>query len=98
MKVRFTTEANADLQQIGDYIAKDNPSRALSFVDELEQKCLTIAASSKAFPLVPRYEQHGIRRRVHRSYLIFYRVEAEQVVIVHVLHAATDYAAILFEG
>lgn len=26
MKVRFTTEAKADLQQIGDYIAKDNPS------------------------------------------------------------------------
>lgn len=98
MKVRFTTEAKADLQQIGDYIAKDNPSRALSFVDELEQKCLTIATSAKAFPLVPRYEKYGIRRRVHGSYLIFYRVEAEQVVIVHVLHGAMDYAAILFEG
>ncbi|WP_331375352.1 type II toxin-antitoxin system RelE/ParE family toxin [Sinorhizobium chiapasense] len=98
MKVRFTTEAKADLQQIGDYIAKDNPSRALSFLDELEQKCLTIATSSKAFPLVPRYEQHGIRRRVHGNYLIFYRVEAEQVVIVHVLHGAMDYAAILFEN
>ncbi|MDK1390158.1 type II toxin-antitoxin system RelE/ParE family toxin [Sinorhizobium sp. 7-81] len=98
MKVRFTTEAKADLQQIGDYIAKDNPSRALSFVDELEQKCLTLATSSKAFPLVPRYEHHGVRRRVHGSYLIFYRVEAEQVVIVHVLHGAMEYAAILFEG
>lgn len=98
MKVRFTTEARTDLQLIGDYIAKDNPFRALSFVDELEQKCLTIAASTKAFPLIPRYEKHGIRRRVHGSYLIFYRVEAEQVVIVHVLHGATDYAAILFEG
>ncbi|WLE00497.1 type II toxin-antitoxin system RelE/ParE family toxin (plasmid) [Agrobacterium leguminum] len=98
MKVRFTTEAKADLQQIGDYIAKDNPSRALSFIDVLEQKCLTIAASTKAFPLVPRYEQHGIRRRVHGSYLIFYRVEAEQVVIVHVLHGSMDYAAILFES
>lgn len=98
MKVRFTAEAKADLQQIGDYIAKDNPSRALSFIDELEQKCLTIAASTEAFPLVPRYEQYGIRRRVHGSYLIFYRVEAEQIVIVHVLHGAMDYAAILFES
>lgn len=97
MKVRFTTEAKADLRQIGDYIAKDNPPRALSLVDQLEQKCLTIATSPKAFPLVPRYEHHGIRRRVHGSYLIFYRVEAEQVVIVHVLHGATDYAAVLFE-
>lgn len=98
MKVRFTAEAKADLQQIGDYIAKDNPRRALAFVDELEQKCLTLATSPEAFPLAPRYETHGVRRRVHGSYLIFYRVEAEQVVIVHVLHGATDYAAILFEG
>ncbi|BCH19724.1 type II toxin-antitoxin system RelE/ParE family toxin [Mesorhizobium sp. L-2-11] len=97
MKVRFTTEAKADLLQIGDYIAKGNPHRALSFVDELEQKCQTIATSPKAFPLVPRYERHGIRRRVHGSYLIFYRAEAEQVVILHVLHGATDYAAVLFE-
>ncbi|MGX5805115.1 type II toxin-antitoxin system RelE/ParE family toxin [Bradyrhizobium sp. Arg314] len=98
MKVRFTSEAKADLRQIGDHIAKDNPLRALSFVDELEQKCLTIATSPNAFPLVPRYERHEIRRRVHGNYLIFYRVNGEQVVIVHVLHGAMDYAAILFEG
>ncbi len=54
MKLRFTAEARADLQQIGDYIAKDNLSRALSFIDELEQRFLTIAASPEAFPLVPR--------------------------------------------
>ncbi|WP_087006218.1 type II toxin-antitoxin system RelE/ParE family toxin [Rhizobium sullae] len=98
MKVRFTTEAKADLRQIADYIAKNNPLRALSFIDELEQKCLSLATSPKAFPLVPRYEGHGIRRRVHGNYLIFYRVENEQVVILHALHGAMDYASILFES
>lgn len=98
MKVRFTTEAVADLRLIGDYIAKENPPRALSFIDELEQKCLTIATTPKAFPLVPRYERYGIRRRLHGSYLIFYRVELEHVVILHILHGAMDYAAILFDG
>ena len=98
MKVRLTTEAKADLRQIGDHIAKDNPSRALSFVEELEQKCQTIATSPTAFALVPRYERHGIRRRIHGSYMIFYRVETEHVVILHVLNGAMDYTAILFEG
>ncbi|MBB4188414.1 addiction module RelE/StbE family toxin [Sinorhizobium terangae] len=98
MKVRFTTEAKADLQQIGDYIARENPSRALSFIEELEQKCLSLVTSPEAFPLAPRYEGYGIRRRIHGNYLIFYRAEAEQVVIVHVLHSSMDYAAILFEG
>ena len=98
MKVRFTTEAVADLRLISDYIAKENPPRALSFIDELEQKCLTIATTPRAFPLVPRYERYGIRRRLHDSYLIFYRVELEHVVILHILHGAMDYAAILFDG
>lgn len=97
MRVRFTTEAQVDLRQVGDYIAKANPLRALSFIDELEQKCLSLATAPNAFPLVPRYEGHGIRRRVHGNYLIFYRVEDEQIVILHVLHGAMDDAAMLFE-
>ena len=98
MIVEFSDEAESDLEQIADYIAKDSPRRALSFVQELRGKCEALAATPKGFPLVPRYEQHGIRRGVHGSYLIFYRVEGEQIVIVHVLHGAMDYAPILFEG
>jgi toxin ParE1/3/4 len=98
MIVEFSDEVESDLEQIADYIAKDSPRRALSFVQELRGKCEALAATPKGLPLVPRYEQHGIRRRVHGSYLIFYRVEGEQIAIVHVLHGAMDYAAILFEG
>lgn len=98
MIIEFSDEAESDLEQIADYIAQDNPRRALSFVQELRDKCEALAYSPKGFPLVPRYEGHGIRRRVYGNYLIFYRVENEQVVILHVLHGAMDYAAILFEG
>ncbi|MDX0415069.1 type II toxin-antitoxin system mRNA interferase toxin, RelE/StbE family [Sinorhizobium medicae] len=98
MIVEFSDEAESDLEQIADYIAKDNPRHALSFVQELRAKCERLGDTPKGFPLVPRYEQYGIRRRVHSSYLIFYRVEGEQIVIVHVLHGAMNYAAILFES
>jgi len=47
------------------------------------------------FPLVSRYEAAGLRRRAHGNYLIFYRVEADQVVTIHVLNGAQDYASIL---
>jgi toxin ParE1/3/4 len=96
MIVRLTSEAEHDLERIADNIAKDNPSRALSFVLELSDKCLSLAEMHQAFPLVLRYEEHGIRRRVHGNYLIFYRVEADRVVIIHVLHGAMDYVGILF--
>ncbi|RUW30387.1 MAG: type II toxin-antitoxin system RelE/ParE family toxin [Mesorhizobium sp.] len=94
---RVSDEAESDLERIAAYIAKDNPRRALSFIQELRGKCEALAETPKSSPLVPRYEQHGIRRRVHGGYLIFYRVEREQIVIIHVLHGAMDYAAILFE-
>jgi toxin ParE1/3/4 len=48
-----------------------------------------------AFPLVPGWEEQGIRRRLYRSYLIFYRLRAHQVEIIHVLHGARHYEDIL---
>ncbi|MBP1886590.1 type II toxin-antitoxin system RelE/ParE family toxin [Sinorhizobium mexicanum] len=96
MILEFSYEAENDLEQIADYIAQDNPRRALSFVRELRSKCEDLIDSPNGFALVPRYEHHGIRRRVHGNYLIFYRVESTKVVIVHVLHGATDFGAILF--
>lgn len=96
MSVRLAREAEKDLEQIGDYIAQDNPGRAWRFVRELRERCMSLAETPEAFPLVPRYERLGVRRRVHENYVIFYRVEGADVVIVHVLHGAMDYARILF--
>ena len=55
MKVLLTTEAEGDLERIGDYIALDNPRRALSFVLELRDACMSLANLHLAFPLVSRY-------------------------------------------
>lgn len=96
MIVALTAEAERQLEEIGDRIARDNPERAISFVLELRAKCLGLADFPERFPLVSRYEDRGIRHRVHGNYLIFYRVEADQVVVIHILHGATDYAALIF--
>lgn len=96
MIVHLTAEAEYDLETIGDYIARDNPARALTFLQELRSKCLGLADMPERFPLVPRYEVSGVRRRVHGDYLIFYKVEPEKVVIIHILHGAQNYSAILF--
>ena len=96
MIVHLTAEAESDLEQIGDYMAQDNPKRALSFVLELRDKCLSLAETPWGFPLAPRYERYGIRRRVYGNYLIFYRVESDRVVVVHVLHGARDFEALGF--
>jgi toxin ParE1/3/4 len=95
MIVHLSAEAERDLEEIGDHIARDNPARALGFLEQLRSACLGLADFSERFPLVPSYENHGVRHRVVGKYLIFYRVEVEKVVVIHILHGAMDYAAIL---
>jgi toxin ParE1/3/4 len=95
-ETRFADEAAADLERIGDWIAGSNPIRAVTFVDELDERCRHLTDMPQAYPSVPRHEGSGLRRVPHGNYLIFYRVESDVVVIVRVLHAARDYRAILF--
>ena len=96
MIVELTAAAEADFESIGDYIARDNPVRAASFVRELYRSCLDIADMPESWPFVPRYEHHGIRRRVHGRYLIFYRIEAARIIVIHIMHGARDYEGLLF--
>ncbi len=98
MIVVISDEAESDLEEIGDHIARDNPIRAVSFVRSLREKCLQLHDMSKAFPLVPGYEQHEVRRSVYRDYLIFYRIDLDRLVVLHILHGAMDYTSILFPG
>ncbi|WP_353682281.1 type II toxin-antitoxin system RelE/ParE family toxin [Mesorhizobium sp.] len=50
------------------------------------------------YPLLQRHRSSGVRRRVHGSYLIFYRITTDAVEILHVLHGAMDFDAIFFPG
>lgn len=96
MKVVLTEAAYADLAKIGRDIKKDNPARAKTFVDELYDRCHRLGATPKAFPLLPNWEDRGVRRRPHGTYLIFYRIGTDSVEIIHILHGARDYEAVLF--
>lgn len=95
MKIIFTPGAELSLERIADYIALDNPSRAVTFIRELREKAFGLADMPHAFPLVPRYERFGIRRRVHGNYLIFYTVRQDRIYILIVAHGAQDYDRLL---
>ena len=96
MKVALTDEALRDLLDIGDWIARDNPRRAVTFVAELRSACGGLSKHPLRFQLVDRHRNREVRRRPHGAYLIFYRVRADTVEILHVLHDARDYEPLLF--
>ena len=91
MKVVLTEAAEADLEAIGDRIAADNPERAVTFIGELRDCCAQLAHAPRAYPVALRIGQIEIRRRLHRDYLLFYRIRGEAVEILHLLHGARDY-------
>ena len=96
MKLVFTDEAKADLAKIGEWIAEESPEQAFSFVRELEEHCARLVEMPRAYALVRRHESSGVRRAPHGDYLIFYRVTADAVEILHILHGARDYESMLF--
>ena len=72
MKVTFSAVAKDDLLDIAVYIAQDNSTRALTFVDELEAKCNRLGNAPGIGTARPELGE-GIRVLPHGRYLIFYR-------------------------
>ena len=89
MGVRFTPLAVSDLEEIGDYIARDNPARAESFVIELRKQCEKIARNPLGYRARNEIAE-GLRSCAFRHYLILFRMQGDEVLIVRMLHGAMD--------
>ena len=89
MRLIFAPLAVADLEEIGDYIALDDPPRALSFIRELRAQCRKMLDNPLAFParedLAP-----GLRVLPYGQYLVFYRPMDATVRIERILDGARD--------
>jgi toxin ParE1/3/4 len=95
MKVNLTREAMIDLDKILDWIGKDNPQRALSFVDQLYEKCEQLAEMPEAWPLKKNPNPRKARVRVWRKYLIVYVILENQIDVLHVVNGARDLDGLL---
>jgi toxin ParE1/3/4 len=94
MKYRISDEARRDLTGIGQYIAQDNPARALSFIDEMTAKFRIVAERPLSFPA--RDDWHpDLRSSLHRPYVIVFRVTDDHVDIVRIFHGARDIPNLL---
>ena len=86
--------ARVDLIEIGDFIAQDNPERAVSFMDEIEAKMAQTAERPGSFPTRDELYE-GLRSARHGRYLIFFFEDGDEVRVVRVLHGARDLQRVL---
>jgi toxin ParE1/3/4 len=95
VRVVISREAEGDLQDLGEYISRDNAIAAVRLLRELREKAMALGHWPERFPLIARYADVGVRRRGHGNYAIFYRVESDRVLVMRIVHGARDDAMLL---
>lgn len=91
-RLRFTTDASNDLEEIVEYVGTRNPMAATRLVDRLEAECWRLARDPGIGQPRPELGE-GLRFFPVGNYLIFYRERSNDIQVVRVLHGARDYRA-----
>ncbi len=92
MKVHWTATAQRHLRAIHDYIAQDSTGYALRMVDRLTRRSQQIGAFPMAGRPVPEYRTERVREVFEGWYRIIYRLKADQIDVIAVIHGARDLA------
>ncbi|TCR01011.1 ParE-like toxin of type II ParDE toxin-antitoxin system [Neorhizobium sp. JUb45] len=62
---------------------------------ELRGACLDLGTMPYAFEMTDQTSLPDFRRRPFAPYLIFYKVEGSQVLVIRIIHGAREYMRML---
>lgn len=86
--LQYSVRAERDLEAIADWTAIDNPARAVTFVQELRDKCRDLIDFPKACPRVPGTA--NLHKSLYHSYLICHQVTESGITITAIVHGARN--------
>lgn len=86
--------AEDDLDQIWEFIARDNPQNADRFVDLIYDFCNDTLATQPMMGLSRSVIEPELRSFAFRNYIIFYRPIEDGVEIFHVYESHRDIDAL----
>ena len=84
MKIFWAKEALLRLQEIEEYISRDNSIVAIEFVDKLISFTETLLDNPEKGRIVPELSLENIRELLHKNYRIVYLVKKNSVDILTV--------------
>lgn len=87
MRVIWTPRAQRRLQEIHDYIAKDQPGNATRWVTRVLGRGEQIGDQPRSGRIVPGYQRDTVREVFEGDYRIIYRIRSQQVDVLTVRHA-----------
>lgn len=94
MRFALTPDARVDLLDIGEHIGRDNPDRAVTFVNELLERSEQVAELPQVYRLRPEWGE-SVRSARHGNYLILFETGDEGVTILRYLHSRRNITRIL---
>lgn len=88
--VVLARSAEADLEAIVSYVARDNPQAALRLGRALVASLRSLESFPQLGRVVPEFNQESLREIVRRPYRIIYRVNlaAERIEVIRFWHGA----------
>lgn len=82
MKADFSPTANADLEEIALYIARDDPDAAAAWVDKLVDRAEKAANQPRAGRVVPEVGSPEVREVFLRTY---HQIERDRILVLTIL-------------
>ena len=87
-QVVWTEPAWDDLESIAEYIARDSAAYAAAFVSELKLAAASLGDLADRGQIVPEIDDESIRELLVKPYRLVYRISADHVTILTVVHGA----------
>jgi addiction module RelE/StbE family toxin len=96
-EIRYLSTAENDLDDIFDYIMKDNPSATVSLLEKFDDSISQLAVNPGigVIPKDDRLKKLGYRILIIGRYLVFYVVKANTVQIRRIIHGTRQYSFLL---
>lgn len=91
MIVHWTETAIKNLTGIYQYIAQNSPLYAQRVADKIIRRSEQIAVFPQSGRRVPEYDAPDIREIIERPYRLIYRIKADQIDVLAVIHSAQQF-------
>ena len=89
MEIIWSPQSLVDIEEIGDFIAKDNRERACSFIDELIESVDRLNDYPESGQIC---EENSIFRQVvHQGHRLIYQIRIEKIFIITVLGPGKNF-------
>jgi len=89
--VHWTETAIKHLTALYQYIAQDSPLYAQRVADKIIRRSEQIAVFPQSGRQVPEYNAPDIREIIEPPYRLIYRIKAEQIDMLAVIHGAQRF-------